>query len=122
MFPGWRCSDGDINTLLNYAGELKMDLLNDKLYFNDNEINVHLYIFEEIKAWFAKNMDKEKIDMNKIMEAYIRINNKTVEETLPKKTKTKRKIKMDINIMGYIRTDEKEYKTGKEKTEWFHYV
>ena len=123
MFTGWRCSDDDINTLLNYNdGELKIDLLNNGIYFDCNKININLYIFGEIKKWFMENIDKEKIDINKILEAYIKINNKTVEEPISKKTNTKRKIKMDIKIMGYIRTDEKEYKTEKNKIERFHYV
>jgi hypothetical protein len=123
MFTGWRCSDDDINILLNYNnGELKLDLLNNKIYSNSNEINISLYIFDEIKEWFKQNCSKEKIDMNNILEAYIKIDNKTIEEETSKNSKTKRKIKMEINIIGYIRTDEKEYKCEKNKNEQFHYV
>jgi hypothetical protein len=122
MFPGWRCSDDDINILLNYSGELKMDILNNKIYFNCNETDIYLFVFEEIKVWFIENINKEKIDISKILEAYIKIDNKTAEETVSKKSGTKRKIKTDIKIIGYIRTDEKEYKTEKDKIERFHYV
>jgi hypothetical protein len=123
MPTGWRCCDNDINTLLVYNnGELKMDLLNGKIYFNNNETNISLYIFDEIKQWFIENLDKEKINVKNILEAYIKINNKAEEEIVSKKSRTKRKIKMDINIKGYIKTDEKEYVTEKNKTERYHYV
>ena len=122
MLTGWRCSDDDINKLLEYNGKLKLDLLQNKIYFDDNEINIYLYIFEEIKAWFIQNCSKEKIDMNNILEAYIKINNKSIEEETNKNSRTRRKVKMEINIIGYIRTDEKEYKCEKYKTENHHYI
>ncbi|MDR1317214.1 MAG: hypothetical protein LBK13_10110 [Spirochaetales bacterium] len=122
MFTGWRLSSDDINTLFLYIGELKMDLLNKKIYFNYNEINISLYIFDEIRAWFIRNMEKENIDINNILEAYIKINNNIFEEPVNKKSRTKRKVNLDINIIGYIKTDEKEYITDKNKMEKYHYV
>jgi hypothetical protein len=59
MFTGWRLSDDDINILIEYNnGELKFDLLKNKIYFNCNEIHISLYIFDEIKEWFIRNRDK----------------------------------------------------------------
>jgi uncharacterized ubiquitin-like protein YukD len=122
MFLGWRCGDDDINKLLEYNnGELKFDLLNKKIYFNGNEINISLYIFEEIREWFIQNTRKEKIDIHNICEAFIKINNKA-EEIICKNSRTKRKVNMEMRITGYIRTDEKEYITEKNKTEKYHYV
>ena len=122
MFVGWRLSDDDINTLLEYNnGELKFDLLNNKIYFNENEINISLYIFDEIKEWLIQNINKEKIDIKNILEAYIQINNKP-EETFHENSRTKRIIKMDVNIIGCIKTNEKEYKTVKNTIEEYHYI
>ena len=62
MFTGWRCSDDDINTLLNYNdGELKIDLLNNGIYFDCNKININLYIFGEIKNGLWKISIKKKL-------------------------------------------------------------
>jgi hypothetical protein len=122
MFVGWRLSDDDINTLLEYNnGELKFDLLNNKIYFNKNEINISLYIFDEIKEWLIQNINKEKIDIKNILEAYIQLNNKP-EETFHKNSRTKRIVKIDVDIIGCIRTNEKEYKTVKNTIEEYHYI
>jgi hypothetical protein len=123
MFTGWRLPNDDINTLFVYNnGEIKMDLLNKKIYFNDSEINISLYIFEEIRVWFMINLENENIDITTIIEAYIKINNKIFGEPVNKKSETKRKVNMDIKIIGYIKTDEKEYITEKNKMEKYHYV
>jgi hypothetical protein len=122
MFLGWRLSNDDINTLLEYNnGKLKLDFWKNKIYYNNDVISIDLYIFEEIKAWFIQNCDKEKIDTNNILEAYITVGNKTIEEDVKKNSRTKRKIKIDVNIIGYIKTDEKEYKCEKNKIGRWHY-
>jgi ferredoxin-fold anticodon binding domain-containing protein len=120
MFAGWRTCYGDTDTFLAYNNKtLKLDLLNNKIYSNDTQINIHLYSFDEIREWFIKNLDKENIDINSILEAYLKINIKAKEVFVEEnfcKNRTKKCLTIDINFIAYIRTDEKEYMTEKTRT------
>ncbi len=51
MFIGWRLSNDDIEKIQNIgSGKIRLDFLTDKLYFNNNESPVRLYILGEISA------------------------------------------------------------------------
>ena len=55
MFTGWRLSNEDLETLQSFEnGELCLDFLNEKLYFDNSELREELYILKEISAWFKR--------------------------------------------------------------------
>ena len=123
MFTGWRLSDKDIEILQNFGrGKLQLDFLNEKLYINDNESEIDLYILREIAAWLKINLQKDNIDSAKIQEAYLTVNAVTAEcETSPK-SRTKQIVQINAEMTATIKTDEKEYRTEKQ-TKWeYHYV
>lgn len=109
MFAGWR-SCSDINTLLAHNNErLKLDILNNKIYYHDDVINIRLYILDEIREWFKENLNKENINIKNILEAFLIIDIKAGEDTAIKI------LTIDVDFIGCIKTDEKEYKTVKTK-------
>ena len=105
-FFSYRYGNDDDMTLHAYKnGDIKLDILNEKIYFNENEINISLNIFDDIIGWFISNIEKEKIDINYILEAFIIINNKSEEIVY----KYDREVAVDFKVMAKIKTDEREY-------------
>ena len=124
MFTGWRLSDRDIEILQNFGiGKLQLDFLNEKLYLNDIVSEIDLYILGEISAWFKQNLQKDNIDLKKILEAYLNINIVAVERETSPKSRTKRIVQLNAEMTAIIKTDEKEYRTEKQtKWEYHHSV
>jgi len=123
MFTGWRLSNEDIETLQNFGnGKLLLDFLTKKIYFNDNEANVNLYILSEISAWFEKNLQKENIDFQQIRKAYLIVNLNLVNCATKPKSRTKKIIQVNVDMTAIIKTDIKEYRTDKQTKNEYHYV
>ena len=123
MFMGWRLSDKDIEILQNFgSGKLQLDFLNEKLYFNDSELEIELYILREIAAWFKENLRKDNIDLQKIQEAYLIIDIVAVERETSPKSRTKRIVQLNAEMTAIVQTDEKEYRTDKQAKWEYHYL
>ena len=102
MFTGWRLTQ-DVETLLNFRrGTLHLDFLNEKLYLNNNESEIELYILKEIATWFKDNLQKDNIDSKKIQEAYLKIDIVAVERETSPKSRTKRIVQLNAEMTAII--------------------
>jgi len=123
MFTGWRLSNEDIKTLQNFEnGELCLDFLNEKLYFNNDELREELYILKEISAWFKENLQKDNIEISKIQKAFLLMDSFPKECEPKPKSRTKRIVQMNVNLIAVVQTDEKEYRTEKRAKSEYRYL
>ncbi len=122
MFSGWRLSD-DVLTLseLN-EGKLELDILTEKVKFNDKEFTKKLYVVGEISAFFRKDLEDNNIDIKDIISAKLKVTFKsTIIEGKPK-SRTRKKTNIKLDMHSLIATNERNYEKRKKDIVEYHYI
>ncbi len=122
MFSGWRLGD-DVLTLSELGeGKLELDILTEKVKFNDKEFDKKLYVVGEISAFFRKDLEDNNIDIKDIISAKLKVTFKsTVIEGKPK-SRTRKKINIKLDMHSLISTNEKHYEKRKKDIVEYHYI
>ena len=122
MFAGWKIVN-DMKSLAELeSGIIEFDFLNRTQKLNNAESKTDFNMFYEISEWFADDLKKHNIGTELIKEAKLKAEFGVKLIPGKKKSRTKGITELYLNLNSLILTDEKEYKSEKEKTQEFHHI
>ena len=106
MFVGWRMIQ-DLELFATIPeGELSIDILRGACT-HESLGPIDTYIASEISAWFKHRMTVHQIAESEILQATLTVQLKRI----PQKSKRHRGVTFDWHCDGFIRTDDREYRS-----------